>query len=338
MNSKIRHGLIGTIGQTPLIRLNRLSKETGCNILAKAEFLNPGGSVKDRAALQMIQQAQESGALQPQGTVVEGTAGNTGIGLAHVCNALDLKCVIYMPNTQSQEKIDLLRILGADVRPVPAVPFTDEMNYNHQAKRHAAGLTNAIWTNQFDNTANKLAHFKTTGPEIFTQTDGQLDAFVCATGTGGTLAGVSDYLKQQNPAIKVFLADPPGSVLYRFVNEGKLEREGSGSITEGIGQGRVTDNLKGTAIDGAVHISDEKSIEMVYRLLAEEGLFVGASSALNIVAAQDIARQLGPGHTIVTILCDSASRYQTRLFSRAWLLEKNLDTAVPDSLQHFINA
>lgn len=293
------------------IRLNSLSERTGCNILAKGEFQSPGGSIKDRAALWLVNNAEAQGLLKPGGTVVEGTAGNTGIGLAHVCRSKGYKCVIYMPDTQSQEKIDLLRILGADVRPVPAVAFDNPDNYNHQAKRHAQGLDNAVWTNQFDNIANRQAHIESTGPEIWRQTDGKIDAFTCATGTGGTLAGTVRYLKDiSDGRVQGWLADPPGSVLYKYINTGKLEREGTGSITEGIGQGRITENLKPDIdlMDGAVHIPDAETIEMVYRLYDEEGLFVGASSALNAVAAVKVAEKLGRGKTIVTMLCDGAYR------------------------------
>ncbi|ETW10517.1 hypothetical protein, variant 3 [Aphanomyces invadans] len=259
----IKQGFIGMIGNTPLIRIGSLSEATGCNILAKAEFLNPGGSVKDRAALFVVEENERAGLLKPGGIVVEGTAGNTGIGLAHVCAAKGYKCVVFMPNTQSREKIQALQFLGADVRPVPAVAFSDPLNYNHQARDYATKTPNAVWTNQFDNVSNRLAHIKTTGPEIWEQTEGNIDAFTCATGTGGTLAGTAIYLKQKNPNIKIVLADPPGSVLFNFVKNGVLEREGAGSVTEGIGQGRVTDNLKDSPIDDAVHIEDRRSIEMV---------------------------------------------------------------------------
>ncbi|KAI8391639.1 cysteine synthase [Radiomyces spectabilis] len=337
----ITNGFVGAIGNTPLLRLNRLSQETGSEILAKAEFMNPGGSVKDRAALFVVKNAEEKGLIKPGGTIVEGTAGNTGIGLAHVCRAKGYKCVIYMPNTQSQEKIDLLRMLGAEVYPVPAVAFDNPENYNHQARRHAESLDNAVWTNQFDNIANRRAHIETTGPEIMAQTDGKVDAFTCATGTGGTLAGITRYLKdQKGDDVKIFLADPPGSVLYSYIkSKGKsMERQGAGSITEGIGQGRVTDNLAPDVelIDDAVHIPDEESIKMVYRLLDEEGIYVGASSALNVVAAVEVAKKVGQGKTIVTMLCDGAYRYQSRLFSRTWLESKNLATAIPDHLQKYI--
>ncbi|KAH9837399.1 Cysteine synthase 1 [Teratosphaeria destructans] len=306
-------GFVDAIGNTPLIKLKKLSAETGCEILGKAEFQNPGGSVKDRAAKFLIKDAEEKGQLRPGGTVVEGTAGNTGIGLAHVCRSLGYKLVIYMPNTQSQGKIDLLRLLGAEVYPVPAVAFENPENYNHQAKRHAERLDNAIWTNQFDNTANRQAHIETTGPEIWAQTQGKIDAFTCASGTAGTIAGCTRYLKT--------------------VSDGK-----GSSITEGIGQGRVTDNLKPDIdlLDGALHIPDEQSIEMVYRCLDEEGLYLGASSCLNVAAARNLAQKLGPGKTIVTILCDGAYRYADRLFSKKWLQSKGLLEAVPQHLHKYI--
>jgi cysteine synthase A len=328
------------IGKTPLIRLNKLSEETGCEVLGKAEFQNPGGSVKDRAALYVVENAENNGQLRRGGTVVEGTAGNTGIGLAHVCRAKGYKLVIYMPNTQSQGKIDLLRLLGAEVYPVPAVAFDNPENYNHQAKRHADNLDNAVWTNQFDNIANRQAHIETTGPEIWAQTSGKLDAFTCATGTGGTLAGVTRYLKDKSDGrVKSFLADPPGSVLHSYMSSGGklIERTGS-SITEGIGQGRVTDNLQPDIdlLDGSLNISDEKTIEMVYRCLDEEGLYLGASSCLNVVAAKEVAEKLGKGHTVVTILCDGAYRYAERLFSKKWLEEKKLLGSIPKHLEKYI--
>ncbi|OGM39284.1 cysteine synthase [Aspergillus bombycis] len=334
------NGLTEAIGNTPLIRLKRLSEETGCNILGKAEFQNPGGSVKDRAALFVVKDAEEKGLLKPGGTVVEGTAGNTGIGLAHVCRSKGYKLVIYMPNTQSQGKIDLLRLLGAEVYPVPAVAFDNPQNYNHQARRHAESLDNAVWTNQFDNTANRQAHIEMTGPEIWAQTGGQVDAFTCATGTGGTLAGITRYLKTASDGrVKCFLADPPGSVLHSYIQSGGnlIDRSGS-SITEGIGQGRVTDNLQPDIdlLDGSLNISDEKSIEMVYRCLDEEGLYLGASSALNVVAAKEVAEKLGKGKTVVTILCDGAYRYADRLFSNTWLQSKGLRTAIPKHLEKYI--
>ncbi|KAI5286506.1 Cysteine synthase 1 [Ascosphaera aggregata] len=328
------------IGNTPLIRLNRLSEETGCNILGKAEFQNPGGSVKDRAALYVVKDAEEKGILSPGGTVVEGTAGNTGIGLAHVCRSRGYKCVIYMPNTQSQGKVDLLRLLGAEVYPVPAVAFDNPQNYNHQARRHAESLNNAVWTDQFDNIANRQAHIETTGPEIWAQTAGNVDAFTCSTGTGGTLAGITRYLKTASDGrVKCFLADPPGSVLYAYITSGgKLMDRAGSSITEGIGQGRITDNLAQDIelLDGALSIADEKSIGMVYRCLDEEGLYLGASSALNVVAAKEVAEKLGKGNTVVTILCDGAYRYADRIFSRSWLAQKDLLKAIPTHLEKYI--
>lgn len=320
--------------------MNRLSEETGCEILGKSEFQNPGGSVKDRAALYVVQDAEERGLLRPGGTVIEGTAGNTGIGLAHVCRSKGYKLIIYMPSNQSQGKIDLLRLLGAEVYPVPAVPYDNPENYNHQAKRHASRLDNAVWTDQFDNTANRRAHIETTGPEIWHQTSGKIDAFTCATGTGGTLAGVTYYLKSiSDHRVKSFLADPPGSVLHSYISSGGQLSERSGSsITEGIGQGRVTSNLKPDIdlLDGSLHISDEKTIAMVYRCLDEEGLYLGASSCLNVVAAKEVAEKLGRGHTVVTILCDGAYRYAERLFSRKWLVEKGLLGSVPGGLERYI--
>jgi cysteine synthase A len=328
------------IGKTPLIRLNKISEATGCEVLGKAEFQNPGGSVKDRAALYVVENAERLGQITPGGTVVEGTAGNTGIGLAHVCRAKGYRLVIYMPNTQSQGKVDLLRLLGAEVYPVPAVAFDNPDNYNWQAKRHAEKLDNAVWTNQFDNIANRQAHIETTGPEIWAQTEGNVDAFTCATGTGGSLAGVTRYLKEKsNGRVKSFLADPPGSVLHSYIQSGgKLAERQGGSITEGIGQGRVTDNLQPdiALVDGSLHISDEKTIEMVYRCLDEEGLYLGASSCLNVVAAKEVAEKLGPGNTVVTLLCDGAYRYADRLFSRKWLTEKKLLGSIPKHLERYI--
>ncbi|TKX26856.1 cysteine synthase-2 [Elsinoe australis] len=336
----MKAGFIDAIGNTPLIRMKKLSDETGCEVLGKAEFQNPGGSVKDRAALYVVKDAEERGQLRPGGTVVEGTAGNTGIGLAHVCRSKGYKLVIYMPNTQSQGKIDLLRLLGAEVYPVPAVAFDNPENYNHQAKRHAERLDNAVWTNQFDNIANRQAHIETTGPEIWAQTEGKIDAFTCASGTAGTIAGVTRYLKTVSDGkVKCFLADPPGSVLHSYIQSGgKLSERKGGSITEGIGQGRVTDNLQPDIdlLDGSLHVPDEQSIEMVYRCLDEEGLYLGASSCLNVAAARNVAQMLGPGHTVVTILCDGAYRYADRLFSKKWLTEKKLLDAIPKHLEKYI--
>jgi cysteine synthase A len=327
------NGFKEAVGKTPLIKLKGLSEETGCTIAVKAEHLNPGGSVKDRAALYLIKDAEERGLIRAGGTVIEGTAGNTGIGLAHICNALGYKCIIYMPDTQSQEKIDALRVLGADVYPVPAVPYDDPNNYNHQAMRHAESLPNSIWTNQFDNTANRRAHIETTGPEIWEQTRGKVDAVTFSTGTGGTLAGVGTYLKSKRDDIQVVLADPQGSVLYNWFTNGKLERSDGLSITEGIGQGRVTNNLDGAPIDSAILVKDIDLLKMTFYLLHEEGFFVGASSGLNVTAAVQVARQLGPGHTVVTCLCDSGQRYYNRLFNRAWLESKGLLDVLPEKYQ-----
>ena len=320
----IVNGLTSSIGNTPMIRINSLSEETGCEILGKAEFMNPGGSVKDRAALWMIQEAEKSGALKPGGTVVEGTAGNTGIGLAHVCNNRGYKTMIYMPDNQSQEKVDLLRTLGAEVRVVPTVPYANDMNFQKQAGRFAATLDNAIWANQFDNTANSLAHYESTGPEIWAQTDGGVDAFTCAVGTGGTLAGTSLYLKEQNSDVKIILADPMGSALFNWVTTGEATMTPGPSMTEGIGNSRVTENLAPAKIDDAIQVDDQEMVDMVYRMLQQEGWFFGSSSGINLGAAVKIAKDLGPGHTIVTILCDGGSKYQSRLYNPDFLAERNL--------------
>jgi cysteine synthase len=323
---EIKQGFVEAIGNTPLIRLNSFSEATGCNILGKAEFLNPGGSVKDRAALYMIKDAEERGLLQPGGTVVEGTAGNTGIGLAHICNAKGYKCLIIIPETQSQEKIDLLRTLGAEVRTVPAVPYKDPNNYVKLSGRVAAEMENAIWANQFDNLANRRAHYETTGIEIWQQTDGTVDAWVAATGTGGTYAGVAMLLKDKNPQIRCVLADPMGSALYSYAKTGETHMEGS-SITEGIGNSRVTANMEGAPIDDAIQIADPEAIRVVYQLLHRDGLFMGGSVGINVGAAVALAKQMGPGHTIVTILCDGGARYQSRLFNPEWLASKGLAIA-----------
>jgi cysteine synthase A len=323
---EIREGFIGTVGNTPLIRLRTVSAETGCEILGKAEFLNPGGSVKDRAALYIIVDAERRGTLRAGGTVVEGTAGNTGIGLAHICAARGYRCIIVIPDNQSPEKMDLLRTLGAEVRPVPPKPYVDPDNYQKIAGRLAAEMPNAIWANQFDNVVNRQAHYETTGPEIWRDTEGRVDAFVCSVGTGGSLAGVARYLKERNPRVRIVLADPQGSALYSWIKSGELKAEGS-SITEGIGTTRVTANLAGTPIDDAVQIDDPTCVQMVYRLLREEGLFVGGSTGINVAAAVQVARQLGPGHTIVTLLADRGGLYATRLFNPDWLREKGLPTA-----------
>jgi len=313
-----------TVGNTPLIRLNRLSEETGCEILGKAEFMNPGGSVKDRAALWIVREHEKSGALGPGGTVVEGTAGNTGIGLAHICNARGYPCVIYIPDNQSPEKIDILRTIGAEVRPVPPAPYADDMNYQKQAGRYAASVPNGVWANQFDNTANRLAHYESTGPEIWRQTAGKVDAFVSSVGTGGTLGGVATFLKERNTGVRTVLADCMGSALYSYITTGETVMSEGPSITEGIGSSRATDNLAGTPVDDAVQVADQEMVVMVYRLLREEGWFFGSSTGINLCAAAKVARDLGPGHVIVTMLCDSGAKYQSRLFNRAWLAERGL--------------
>jgi cysteine synthase len=321
---KVAQDFIDAVGSTPLIRLRRLSNETGCEILGKAEFMNPGGSVKDRAARGIVLDAERRGALRPGGTVVEGTAGNTGIGLAHVCNARGYRCVIVMPDNQSPEKYALIEALGAEVRRVKAVPYSDPNHYQKVAGRLADELPAAIWANQFDNTANRRAHFETTGPEIWEQTGGRIDAFVAASGTGGTLAGISEFLKSRSASVHTVLADPPGSGLYEYIRHGQIKITGSGSITEGIGIGRVTANMQGAPIDAAEHVEDAETVGYVYRLLREEGLFVSSTSGINVAASVRIARQLGPGHTIVTVLCDSGAKYLSRLFNHDWLKQKGL--------------
>jgi len=320
----ILKGLTGSIGNTPLIRIDSLSEETGCEILGKAEFMNPGGSVKDRAALWMIEAAEASGALKKGGTVVEGTAGNTGIGLAHVCNSRGYKTIIYMPDNQSEEKVNLLKTLGAEVRVVPTVPYANEDNFQKQAGRFAATLDNAIWANQFDNTANALSHYESTGPEIWAQTDGKVDVFTCAVGTGGTLAGTSAFLKEQNPNMQIILADPMGSALFNWVSTGEATMTPGPSITEGIGNSRITENLKQAVIDSAVQVTDQEMVDMVYRLLREDGWFFGSSSGINLGAAVKAAKSLGPGHTIVTILCDDGGKYQSRLYNDEFLAQQGL--------------
>lgn len=327
----ITQGFAGTIGNTPLIRLGAFSAETGCEILGKAEFLNPGGSVKDRAARGILDDAERRGTLRPGGTVVEGTAGNTGIGFAHLCNARGYRAVIVMPDNQSPEKYQVLETLGAEVRRVKAVPYADPNHYQKVAARVAQEIDGAIWGNQFDNTANARAHFETTGPEIWAQTEGRIDAFVAATGTGGTLSGVSQFLKSQNERVRIVLADPPGSSLYEYVRSGTLKATGSSSITEGIGIGRVTANVAEARIDGAEHIEDAETVRYVYRLLREEGLFLGSTSGLNVAAAVHVARALGPGHAIVTVLCDGGARYASRLFNASWLEQKGFGSLVQTS-------
>lgn len=320
----IASGFVGAVGQTPLIRLNALSALTGCEILGKAEFMNPGGSVKDRAALGILLEAEEQGVLKPGGTVVEGTAGNTGIGLTHLCNARGYRAVIVIPETQSAEKIGLLRSLGAEVRTVPAVPYKDPNNYVRLSGRIAEEIPGAVWANQFDNLANRRAHYRTTGPEIWEQTGGQVDAWVAATGTGGTYAGVALYLKEQKPQLRCVLADPHGSALYSWATSGELSSEGN-SITEGIGNSRVTANLEGAPVDDAVRIHDQDALQTIYDLLWQEGLFLGGSVGINVAAAVETARRMGPGHTIVTVLCDSGDRYRSRLYDGGWLKGKGLE-------------
>jgi cysteine synthase A len=324
-----RGGFSAAVGRTPLLRLRAFSEETGCEILGKAEFMNPGGSVKDRAALAIVSAAERRGELAPGGTVVEGTAGNTGIGLAHVCNERGYRCVIVMPDNQSPAKYQLLETLGAEVHRVPAVPYSNPNQYQKVAARLAASLTGVIWANQFDNVANRETHLATTGPEIWEQTSGHVDAFVAACGTGGTFSGVSEFLHSRRPTLRCVLADPPGSSLYEYVRHGALQATGTSSITEGIGIGRITANLALARIDDAVHVEDAETVRFVYRLLNEEGLFLGSTSGINVAAAVRVARDLGPGHTIVTVLCDGGTNYQTRLFNRDWLRGKGLDGCAP---------
>ncbi|MCA1972839.1 MAG: cysteine synthase A [Caenispirillum sp.] len=320
----VRNGLVGSVGNTPLVKLEWPSRVTGRTILGKAEFMNPGGSVKDRAALALIRDAEARGALKPGGTIVEGTAGNTGIGLAVVGNALGYKTIIVMPETQSQEKKDTLRLLGVDLRLVPAVPFKDPGNYVHVSRR-IAEETGAFWANQFDNTANRDGHYATTGQEIWTQTDGRVTAFTCATGTGGTLAGVARALKEKNPDVRIVLADPMGSALFSWKKLGELKAEGT-SITEGIGQGRVTKNLEDAPLDDAVQIPDEEALEVVFTLVKNEGLVLGGSSGINVAAAMRVARDLPEDAVVVTILCDGGQRYQSKLFNPEFLRAKGLPT------------
>jgi cysteine synthase A len=324
----IRDGFVAAIGNTPLIKLKAASERTGCTILGKAEFLNPGGSVKDRAAWAIIADAENRGALKPGGVIVEGTAGNTGIGLALVGNARGYRTVIVMPETQSQEKKDMLRLCGADLRLVPALPFKDPGNYIRTSERLAEDLAaseanGVIWANQFDNTANRDGHYRTTGPEIWAQTDGKVDGFIAAVGTGGTLTGTGLALKERNRDIKIGLADPMGSAIYNFFENGELKAEGS-SISEGIGQGRITKNLADAPVDCQFQITDEEALPLVFDLLQHEGLAMGGSTAINIAGAIKLAEELGPGHTIVTILCDWGHRYQSKLYNPAFLREKNL--------------
>ena len=328
------NGLVEAIGNTPLIHLRKASAATGCRILGKAEFLNPGGSVKDRAALAIIQDAEARGLLRPGGVIVEGTAGNTGIGLALVGNARGYRTVIVIPETQSQEKKDVLRLIGAELREVPAAPYKSPNNYVHVSERLAKELAarepnGVLWANQWDNLANRNGHYTTTGPEIWQQTDGKVDGFICAIGTGGTLSGVSIFLKERNPKIRIGLADPMGAALYNYFKHGELKAEGS-SITEGIGQGRITKNVDGTPVDAPYQIPDEEALPVIFDLVKHEGLCLGGSSGINVAGAIRLARELGPGKTIVTILADYGTRYQSKLFNPAFLRSKNLP--VPDWL------
>jgi cysteine synthase len=331
-----RNSFVDLIGNTPLVHLRRASEETGCTILGKAEFLNPGQSVKDRAALFIIEDAEQKGLLRPGGTIVEGTAGNTGIGLALVGNAKGYHTVIVIPDTQSQEKKDMIRLCGAELIEVPAVPYRDPNNYVRYSGRLAEALNEtlpngAIWANQFDNVANRDGHIRTTGPEIWRQTEGKIDAFVSAVGTGGTLAGVGIALKARNPKVRIGLADPFGAALYSYYTSGELKSEGS-SITEGIGQGRITANLEGAPIDVAYRIPDAEAVTAIFDLLQHEGLCLGGSSGINVAGAVRLAKDLGPGHTVVTVLADYGTRYQSKLFNAEFLKEKGLP--VPAWLEH----
>ena len=324
----IRDDVLGAIGRTPLIKLRRASELTGCTILGKAEFMNPGGSVKDRAALGIVNEAMRRGELKPGGTIVEGTAGNTGIGLAVVANALGFRTVIVIPETQSQEKKDALRLAGAELVEVPAVPYANPGNYVRYSGRLAEELAKtepngAIWANQFDNTANRRAHIETTAPEIWDQTGGTLDGFICAVGTGGTLAGVAEGLRARRADVVIGLADPMGAALHSYYTTGELKASGS-SVTEGIGQGRITGNLAGLAVDRSYQVPDEEALPLLYELVREEGLLLGGSSAVNLAGAIRMARDLGPGSTIVTILCDSGTRYASKLFNPDFLDAKGL--------------
>ena len=325
---QVAPSILDLIGETPLLRLSRASEMTGCEILAKAEFMNPGQSVKDRAALYIIRDAQKKGLLRPGGRIVEGTAGNTGIGLAMVGKALGYKCTIVIPRTQSQEKKDAIRLFGAELVEVDAVPYANEMNYVKYSGRLAAELdakepNGAVWANQFDNVANREAHIQGTGPEIWRQTDGKVDGFICAVGSGGTLAGVAQALRERNPQVKIGLADPHGASLYSYYTDGELKAEG-GSISEGIGQGRITANLEGLAIDHAYRISDEEMLLAIFDLMEFEGLVMGGSTGVNVAGAIRMAKDLGPGHTIVTVLCDHGQRYQSKIFNPSFLREKGL--------------
>ena len=324
----INNNFVEAIGNTPLIKLNYPSKITGCNIYGKAEFLNPGGSIKDRAAKAIILDAIKNGKLKDGGTIVEGTAGNTGIGLGLVGNSMGFKTIIVMPETQSQEKKDALNLIGCELKLVPALPYSNPGNYIRQSETLANELNKSerngvLWANQFDNISNMNGHFDTTGPEIWAQLDGKVDGFTCAVGTGGTLAGVSKYLKEKKEDVKIFLSDPYGSALYNYYKKDELKAEGN-SITEGIGQGRITENLKHLVVDDAVRINDKEALEMIFKLLKEEGLFLGGSSGINVCGAIKMAEKLGPGHNVVTILCDSGQRYQSKIWNKSFLKSKDL--------------
>ncbi len=332
----VRKDFPDAVGHTPMIRLRRASEETGCEILGKAEFLNPGSSVKDRAALYMILDAEERGTLRPGGLIVEGTAGNTGIGLALVANARGYRTVIVIPETQSREKKDFLRLVGAELIEVPAAPYRNPNNYVHVAERLAAQLAETeaegvLYANQWDNTANRRGHYETTGPEIWEQTDGKVDGFICAIGTGGTLAGVSACLKEKSPGVTIGLADPMGAAMYNYFKHGELKSEGS-SITEGIGQGRVTGNVEGTPVDIPYQVPDEDAVTVLFDLVEHEGLCLGGSSGINVAGAMRLAKEMGPGHTIVTILADLGERYHSKLFNPEFLREKGLP--VPPWMDH----
>ena len=325
---KNNKNFVSLIGNTPLIKLKGPSEKTGCNIYGKAEFLNPGGSVKDRAALALIKDAEEKKLISKGGTIVEGTAGNTGIGLTLIGNCLGYKSVIVMPETQTQEKKDMVKSIGADLKLVPAKPYKDPNNYVKYSGRLADELKNknnkgVIWANQFDNTANSKGHYETTGPEIWKQTDGKVDGFVCASGTGGTIAGVSMALKEKNKSIKIFLSDPKGSALYNYIKNGELKAEGN-SITEGIGSSRITKNFEKAIIDDAFSIDDKEALIVLYELIEKEGLNLGTSSGINVVGAIKLAQKLGPNHTIVTILCDTSEKYRSKLFNKKFLIDKGL--------------
>ena len=326
--NKIYSNILSTIGNTPLIKLKGPSHQTGCNIYGKAEFLNPGGSIKDRAALAIINDAEEKGKLQNNGIIVEGTAGNTGIGLTLIGNAKGYKTIIVMPNTQTQEKIDTLKSMGAEVKLVPAKPYSDPNNYvklSELISKEISAKNNSkvLWANQFDNTANYYGHFNSTGQEIWKQTEGNVDGFICSSGTGGTIAGVSRALKEKNKDIKIFLSDPKGSALYNYINNKELKIDGS-SITEGIGSSRITANFNEASIDGSFSIEDQEALNILFNLMEKEGLYLGTSSGINVAGAIRLAKELGEGKTIVTVLCDKSDRYHSKIFNKKFLIEKNL--------------